>query len=59
MLEEKLELATRGTEEVVTERELRELLKEKSLKVYCGYEPRARYTSATPAPLESSWTSKK
>jgi len=37
--EERLELATRGTEEVVTERELRELLKGKSLKVYCGYEP--------------------
>jgi len=39
LLEEKLELATRGTEEVVTERELRELLKRKSPKVYCGYEP--------------------
>jgi len=38
-IEEKLELAMRGTEEVVTERELRELLKGKSLKVYCGYEP--------------------
>lgn len=38
-LEEKLELATRGVEEVVTEHELRELLKGKSLTVYCGYEP--------------------
>ena len=38
-LEERLELATRGTKEVVTEHELRELLKSKSLTVYCGYEP--------------------
>ncbi|KUO40144.1 MAG: tyrosine--tRNA ligase [Hadesarchaea archaeon DG-33-1] len=36
---EKLELATRGIKEVVTEHELRELLKGKDLTIYCGYEP--------------------
>jgi tyrosyl-tRNA synthetase len=35
----KFELATRGTEEVVTEQELRELLARRKIKVYCGYEP--------------------
>jgi len=35
----KFELATRGTEEVVTEPELRELLARGKVKVYCGYEP--------------------
>jgi len=37
--EEKLELIKRNTEEIVTEESLRELLKKKSPKVYCGYEP--------------------
>lgn len=35
----KFELATRGTEEVVTEPELREMLAREKMKVYCGYEP--------------------
>jgi len=35
----KFELATRSTEEVVTEQELRELLARGKIKVYCGYEP--------------------
>jgi tyrosyl-tRNA synthetase len=38
-IEEKLELARRGTAEVVTEEELHELLKIKNPRVYCGYEP--------------------
>lgn len=38
-LEQKLELAKRGAVEVVTEPELRELLKRGELKAYCGYEP--------------------
>jgi len=36
---ERLELATRGTSEVVTEQELRDLLERKAPTVYCGYEP--------------------
>lgn len=38
-LDQRLELAVRGTEEVVTKPELRELLRRRKLKVYCGYEP--------------------
>jgi tyrosyl-tRNA synthetase len=38
-LEERLELAMRGTSEVVTEQELRKLLEQERISVYCGYEP--------------------
>ncbi len=38
-LDQRLELAVRGTEEVVTRPELRKLLKRGKMKVYCGYEP--------------------
>ena len=39
-IDEKLELIKRNTEEIVTEEELRKLLKEKKKPVvYCGYEP--------------------
>ncbi|MCX6748345.1 MAG: tyrosine--tRNA ligase [Candidatus Pacearchaeota archaeon] len=39
-IEEKLELIKRNTEEIITEEELRKLLKEKKKPVvYCGYEP--------------------
>lgn len=38
-LDQKLELAVRGAEEVVTKPELRELLKRGKVRVYCGYEP--------------------
>src|SRR3990172_9253900 len=37
--EEKLELIKRNTEEIVTEEELKNLLKKKKPRVYCGYEP--------------------
>jgi tyrosyl-tRNA synthetase len=35
----KFEFAIRGTEEIVTEPELRDLLARGKIKVYCGYEP--------------------
>jgi tyrosyl-tRNA synthetase len=38
-MSKKFELAARGTTEIVTEPELRELLKRKKIVVYCGYEP--------------------
>lgn len=38
-MDERLELIKRNTEEIVTEEELRALLKKKSPRVYCGYEP--------------------
>jgi tyrosyl-tRNA synthetase len=38
-MQSKFELAARGTEEVVTEPELHELLTRGNIKVYCGYEP--------------------
>lgn len=36
---QKFDLIARGTTEIVTEPELRELLKRRELSVYCGYEP--------------------
>ncbi len=39
MIAKRFELAARGTTEIVTEPELRELLKRKKIVVYCGYEP--------------------
>jgi tyrosyl-tRNA synthetase len=39
-IEEKIKLIKRNTEEIITEEELRELLKKKKQpRVYCGYEP--------------------
>ena len=38
-LEERFRLISRNTEEIVTEHDLKELLKKKSPRVYCGYEP--------------------
>ncbi len=38
-LDKNLELTVRGTEEIVTEEELRELFKGGDVRVYCGYEP--------------------
>lgn len=38
-LEERFDLAKRGTEEIVADEELQELLKQDTLRVYCGYEP--------------------
>lgn len=37
-LNERLELIKRNTEEIVTEEELKDLLKKKNPRVYCGYE---------------------
>ena len=39
MTKDDFELATRGTEEIVTEEGLRDVLENDSFKVYCGYEP--------------------
>jgi len=38
-MSKEFELAARGTIEIITEVELRELLKRKKIAVYCGYEP--------------------
>ncbi len=38
-MERRFDLITRGTTEVITEAELRELLKGEKLAAYCGYEP--------------------
>ena len=37
--EDKMQLIRRNTEEIVTEEQLKEVMKKKNPVVYCGYEP--------------------